>query len=96
VIKIDVQRNEGRVLQGGRQAIARFRPIVLMECYFQDLLQLNSELLAPFKEANYKIMIPEAGSLHGFDPDSLAALQRGGNLYRDLAFVPEEKISFFS
>lgn len=93
LIKIDVQRHEAEMLAGAAKTIARDRPIILMECYFTDLLKADSPLLAPFKNHEYVLIEPHTYKVYDFDQKDLLRLksERPEGPYCDLAFVPKEK-----
>jgi len=97
VIKVDVQRHEAQMLAGAAKTIATHRPVILMECYFADLLLPNSPLLAPFKNNNYTLIEPQTYKTYGFEQKDISQLQseRPDGPYCDLAFVPTEKKDLF-
>ena len=95
VIKLDVQQHESHVLRGGIQTIREHRPVVLMECYFNELLDENKPLLKPFYDLNYKVVIPETFQILDLEKETLQRLRNGHRPYIDLALVPQEKCDFF-
>ncbi|HWU41913.1 MAG TPA: FkbM family methyltransferase [Bdellovibrio sp.] len=94
LVKIDVQRHELSVLKGAVQTFKKFRPIVLMECYLAELEDSEKTLFKPFLDlGNYKIFDPISSRTYSFDELSLIAKNAKGDYYRDLFFVPNEKIN---
>lgn len=92
-IKLDVQRHEGKVLAGATESIRRFRPLVLMECYFADIATSESDLLKPFASQDYRVINPRTRTVHDIDPSTLCALKTGDEHYCDLVFIPREKVA---
>lgn len=94
-IKLDVQRHEAQVLRGAHQTIAKHRPIVLMECYFEELLAEKAPLLEPFREQNYVLIEPVSRARFDLSAGDLLKLKATFRDYVDLAFVPFEKAALF-
>ena len=95
VVKMDIQGHEGVALKGSQKLIDDHRPLFLMECYMKGLLSDDSELLKPFLNKNYGIIVPETGERVSLNKESLSALFKNQEAYIDLAFVPEEKMQIF-
>lgn len=60
VMKVDVEGFETAVLQGGRAALARFRPVMVVEAQDESLRQAGSsasELLALVRELDYEVKV---------------------------------------
>lgn len=97
IVKLDVQRHEESVLRGAMKTIKDFRPIVMMECYFDDLDKKNRPLFAPFFNAgDYWFVEPLSGvksPLEAFTSSSIFA--KTSSRYVDLFFTPKEKLDLF-
>ncbi len=97
LIKLDVQRHEESVLKGALATIQKFRPIVMMECYFDDLDKPEKPLFAPFLAAGgYHLVEPVSGlkiRLESFS--SSGVFQKTSSRYVDLFFVPAEAMGKF-
>ena len=91
-IKLDVERHEADVLAGALRTMAKHRQVFLMECYFEDLLRPDSDLVRPFLGQSYDVVLPENGTRFALDGFDFGRLERGDCPYRDLAFVPKEKV----
>lgn len=94
IVKLDVQRHEESVLNGAVATIRRFRPTVMMECYFDDLDKPGQPLFKSFNAAgNYGFFEPVSGlkmSLDQFKNSSI--FNKSSSRYVDLFFVPVERM----
>ena len=77
IIKIDVEGAECRVIEGGREVINRFRPIVLFEAFDSALRKQSSSrnaLLALVSSLQYELFTFQTGAVPGALPPD------GGNM----------------
>ncbi len=96
LIKMDVQRHEANVLEGGLQTLKKNRPIILMECYLDDLNVADSYLLKALKELNdYCIYEPKNNKVIDVLEYSENSFHKYNNnhkvQYYDFLFIPKEK-----
>jgi len=60
LLKIDVEGSETAVLQGARESLKRFRPIIVVEAYDPSLRQLGTsaaELLQLLRDSGYELRV---------------------------------------
>ncbi|HEX7673774.1 MAG TPA: FkbM family methyltransferase [Bdellovibrio sp.] len=90
LVKIDVQRHELNVINGSRETINKFRPIFLVEIFFEDLMQAN--IFEAFRLAGgYSVYDMISGKFVSLEACAEEIQAREGELFRDLFLVPEEK-----
>ncbi|KAB8033349.1 FkbM family methyltransferase [Fluviispira multicolorata] len=96
IIKIDVQRHEDKVLEGAINSIQKFRPILLIECYVNDMNSEESVLMNALKKfENYFLYEPKSKALSLLENYSkelfLEKINNKAVEYCDLFFIPSEK-----
>lgn len=70
LVKIDVEGAELRVCEGGAQALARFRPVVVCEIEDRHTRKYGhpaDDVLAWFRDLGYRTFVLRAGHLHETD-----------------------------
>ncbi len=94
-IKMDIQGHEAFALKGARESLTKFRPIVLMECQYNQLFDPDSSLLEPFRNNNYKVVKPGTLKTYPLDQIQKEDFISSHKTYEDLVFVPTEKSNLF-
>lgn len=91
VIKMDIQGHEGAALKGGALSIQKHRPIVLIECFKDELTSASSPILSPFINEKYMAFVPSANKMLEINVDEFSPILGNYDHYLDVAFVPKEK-----
>lgn len=94
LVKVDVQEHEHSVLMGGRQAIEKFRPVVLIESNLKDL----NQLLDFFADFNYSILDPKTEKIYSLSEAQTRLINEHpvqDHLHADFFFFPNEKEAYF-
>jgi FkbM family methyltransferase len=77
-VKLDVEGSETAVLQGGRESLGRFRPVLITEAYDPSLRELGTsaaELLALLRDLGYGLFVfGPAGAPEPLDGDRLTGV----------------------
>ncbi len=81
-IKLDVDGNELRVLQGGRETLRRFRPVLVTELAPDTFTEQGfEEFIALLREAGYRLLRKPGGGALPLDATALAArIPRGASI----------------
>jgi FkbM family methyltransferase len=97
-IKMDVEGAEGLVVEGGKETIARHRPVVVSEFSWEMMRRVSGvepgDYLSFFARLGYQLYVIDAespGRLVSYSPDDLLKSWPGELHIEDLLFLPEEK-----
>jgi FkbM family methyltransferase len=92
-LKIYVQRHEAEVLSGARKVLEKYKPIILMECYLQDLRSEKS-LVVPLFDLGYVALEPHSSKVYKMY-DVLKNESFQAKDYVDLVFCSAEQVVQF-